>query len=193
MHCVRHWQPLMDTGHVGQSAGAAVGIGLGVADLEGEEETGTADDVRALDGEAVEEIVSEAEAEAEELGRESWVAHSEGGDELVLLAEEAALGEDKNVGIVEMEGEGTEVGVGVLDRELLADKVGEGWKAEVEEEADIVVGALWVAHLEVGGELVQLAEVAVLREGNKVDLEEKEGATVARLEDGAESVLLAEG
>jgi hypothetical protein len=41
--------------------------------------------------------------------------------------------------------------------------------------------------------LVQLAEEAVLREGKRVDLEEKEGAIVARLEDGAESVLLAEG
>ncbi len=81
MHCVRHWQPLMDTGHVGQSAGAAVGVGLGVVDLDGEEETGMADDVWALDGEPVEEMVSEAEAKAEELGRESWVARSEGSAE----------------------------------------------------------------------------------------------------------------
>jgi hypothetical protein len=67
-----------------------------------------------------------------------------------MLAEEAALGEDKKVGIEEMEGEGTAVGVGALDRELLADKVGKGWKAEAEEEADMVVGALRVTHLEGG-------------------------------------------
>ena len=126
MHGVRHWQPLMETGHVGQSAGAAVGVGLGVADLEGEEETGMAVGVGALDRETGGEIVGEAEAEAEALGRESWVARSEGGAESVLLAEETVLRVDENVGCEEKEGEGTVVGVGALDREPLEDKVGRG-------------------------------------------------------------------
>ena len=54
MHGVRHWQPLVDTGHVGQLAGAAVGVERGVSDLE-EEEEGSAVGVGALEREPLAE------------------------------------------------------------------------------------------------------------------------------------------
>ncbi len=69
MHGVRHWQPLMDTGHEGQPTGTAVRVELGVGDLEGEKEVGAAVGVGALEGKPLEEKVCGAEAEAEALGR----------------------------------------------------------------------------------------------------------------------------
>ena len=71
IHGVRHWQPLMDTGHEGQSAGTAVGVELGVGDFEGEKEVGAAVVVGALERVPLEEKVCGAEAAAEALGRAS--------------------------------------------------------------------------------------------------------------------------